>query len=97
MTVVMKMTWDGVTPAQYNAARDEVGWETNVADGGLSHVAWFGDGALRVIDAWASPEQFNAFVETRLTPGVAKVGIAGEPNVEILPAHRAFAPKAVLA
>ena len=84
-----------MTPEQYNAARDAVDWEGDVAPGGLFHVAWFEGGALRVVDAWESAELFQAFVETRLTPGVQKVGIAGEPEVAILPAHRAFAPAPV--
>jgi hypothetical protein len=90
MTVVMNMRWDGVTPEQYDAARDEVKWEIDAPDGAISHVAWFEDGAIRVIDVWESGEQFQTFVEQRLMPGTAKVGIAGQPDVTIQPAHRYF-------
>ena len=90
MAIVMNMKWDGVTPEQYDAARAEVDWEGKGPDGGIFHVAWFQDGALRVVDVWESAGAFQAFVDTRLMPGVTKVGIAGEPDVDIQPAHRIF-------
>jgi hypothetical protein len=86
----MEMTWDGVTPAQYDAALAEVKWEQEAPKGGLFHVAWFADGALRVVDAWETAEEFQAFVDERLMPGVAKVGIEGEPVVSVASAHRVF-------
>jgi hypothetical protein len=39
-----------------------------------------------------SAEAFDVFVQDRLMPGVKKLGIPGEPQVEILPAHAVFAP-----
>src|SRR4051812_38440287 len=90
MAIVMQMKWDGVTPEQYNQVQAEVKWEVEAPDGGLCHVAWFEDGALRVIDAWSSAEQFQAFADNRLMPGVAKVGIQGEPQIVIQPAHRVY-------
>ena len=90
MAIVMNMKWDGVTPEQYDALRDEVKWETDRPTGGLGHIAWFQDGALRVTDAWETPELFQAFVDNRLMPGVATVGIAGAPAIDIQPAHRVF-------
>ncbi len=93
MAVVMQMRWAGVTPDQYDAVRDVVDWEAVAPAGGIFHVAWFEDGALRVLDVWDSPEQFGAFNETQLGPGVAKAGITGEPVVTFAPAHRAFDAK----
>ena len=90
MPIVMSMKWDGVNAEQYDAAREEVGWETDGPEGGIFHVAWFQDGTLRVLDVWESPEAFQAFVDQRLMPGVAKVGIEGQPDVDIQPAHRVF-------
>ena len=89
MAIVMNMNWAGVTPEQYDALRDAVRWEDGV-DGGVFHVAWFQDGAVRVVDVWDTAEQFDTFVGTRLMPGVATVGIEGEPVVDIQPAHRVF-------
>jgi hypothetical protein len=90
MAIVMKLTWDGVTPDQYDQLRDEVKWETESPTGGIAHIAWFEGGTLRVVDAWESAESFQAFVDNRLMPGVATVGLPGEPVIEVQPAHRVF-------
>lgn len=92
MRIVMFMEWDGVTPAQYDAARDVVKWETDAAPGGVLHVATFTDKGLRVTDVWESAEDFQRFVQTRLMPGVRQVGIPGEPKVEVYPLHALFTP-----
>jgi hypothetical protein len=92
MAVMMVMRWRGITPAQYEQAMEEIGWERDPAPGGLYHVAAFDAEGLRVTDVWESPEQFNAFVQTRLMPGVQRLGIPGQPEVELLPAHRVYAP-----
>lgn len=88
MPVVMKMSWDGVTPEQYDEARDKVDWEGDAPQGGMFHVAWFEPGTMRVIDVWESPEAFQRFVDERLMPAVQALGIEGQPEVDIQPAHR---------
>jgi hypothetical protein len=94
MAVVMYMEWDGLTPDQYDAVRESVSWESDAPDGAILHVPWFVDGGLRVVDVWDSPEQFQRFVDERLTPGVQAAGVAGDPRVEFNPLHsRAFAPR----
>jgi hypothetical protein len=90
MAIVMNMTWKGVSAQQYDAVQAEVRWESEPPDGGSFHVAWFEDGDMRIVDVWKSPEAFQAFVDNRLMPGVAKVGIEGQPDVQIHPAHRVF-------
>ena len=92
MPIVMFMEWDGVTLEQYDAVRKLVKWETEKPHGGIFHVAAFSDKALRITDLWESAEAFQTFVEKRLTPGVKKAGIAGEPKVEIYPVHALFTP-----
>ena len=92
MPVVMLMEWDGVTLEQYDSARALIDWEGNTPDGALFHVATSDGKALRVTDLWASAEDFQRFVETRLMPGVAQLGIQGEPRVELYPAHQIFTP-----
>ena len=90
MSIVMSMKWDGVTPEQYDAVRDAVRWETEAPAGGEFHVAWFEGSTMRVVDVWSSAEEFDTFVNDRLMPGVAQVGIEGQPEVEIQPAHRVY-------
>lgn len=92
MAIVMTMRWDGVTPEQYDATRALVHWEHDKPKGGLFHVASFADGALHVSDVWESAEDFDRFVTERLMPGVKQVGIAGEPQVQVRPAHAIYAP-----
>jgi hypothetical protein len=92
MAVVMKMNWPGVSLEQYEQVRREVNWEGDAPDGGKFHVAWFDNGLLNVIDLWESQEQFQQFASERLMPGVQKLGIEGEPNVEISEVHAVFAP-----
>lgn len=92
MPVMMMMDWAGVTPAQYDEVKRIVNFEGNVPKGGLFHVAAFHEGALHVTDVWERAEDFQAFVEQRLMPGVKQAGIAGEPGVRIVPVHNLFTP-----
>jgi hypothetical protein len=92
MAVVMSMKWEGVTPEQYDATRDLVKWETDVPHGAIHHVAAFDETGLRVTDIWESAQDFQAFVDDRLMPGVQQVGIEGQPEAEIYPVHAIFAP-----
>jgi hypothetical protein len=101
MAVVMVMRWQGISPADYDQARDVVGWERDPAEGGLNHTAWFDtDGALRVVDVWESAEAFDRFANERLMPGLAAAGLLegkGEPEVTFAELHRHWAPDRVSA
>jgi hypothetical protein len=91
MAVVMEMVWSEASLAQYDEARDKVGWERDVPEGALFHVAWMADDGFHVVDVWESEEAFNTFAEQRLMPVVkGDVGIEGEPKVKFSPAHRVF-------
>jgi hypothetical protein len=92
MAVMMIMKWDGVSPDQYEQARKVVNWEGDWPKGAKFHVASFGEGALHVTDVWESAEDFQRFVDERLTPGVQQVGIQGQPDVQIYPMHATFNP-----
>jgi hypothetical protein len=97
MAVVMQMHWSGVTPEQYERLREYVNWETLHADGGKLHIAGFDDDGINVTDVWESPEQFQRFIDERLTPGIEEVGVPGEPEVRFYEFHRAWSPDADLA
>jgi len=92
MPTVMNMHWPEVTREQYEAARKEVNWEGNHPDGAKLHVAWFADDGFHVLDLWDSPQQFEKFVSERLNPGVQKIGIQGEPKVQLAESHAIFVP-----
>jgi hypothetical protein len=81
------MKWTGGTKEQYDAMREEVKWETDLPEGGIYHVAALDDNGLRITDVWESAEDFNRFIEHKINPAVAKLGIPGGPEVEILPVY----------
>jgi hypothetical protein len=96
----MSMRWAGITPDEYEQAREVVGWERDPAVGGLNHVAWFdSDGALRVVDVWEHEEDFQRFANDRLMPGLASAGLLdgkGEPEVTFAPLQRHWSPVAAV-
>lgn len=92
MAILMQMQWPGVTKAQYEEARRSVNWEGNVPKGARFHVSALDDRGLHVVDIWETAEDFQLFVDQRLTPETQRIGIQGQPNVEILPVHAIFAP-----
>lgn len=92
MAIAMLMRWAGVTPEQYDRAKEIVGWERDPAPGGRFHVAGFDEHGLHCADVWESAEAFQTFVAERLMPGVRQVGIEGEPEVELVPVHDLFTP-----
>ena len=92
MATVMRMHWPEVSKEQYEQARKEVNWESEVPQGGKFHVAWFGEDGLHVLDLWESREDCEQFVAQRFMPGVQKLGIQGQPQIEFAEAHAVFAP-----
>jgi hypothetical protein len=92
MAIIMRMDWDGITPAQYDELRGLVNWEGEPPVGGIAHVAGFTETGLRVNDIWESAAAFETFVQQRLQPGVDKLGIESQPRVEITEAHAVFIP-----
>ncbi len=93
VAIMMIMSWKGTTPEQYDQAKQIVNWEEDPAEGGLLHIAAHDGQALRITDVWESAEAFQAFVDNRLMPGIAGLGLPGRPDVEIYPLHDLFIPK----
>lgn len=92
MAIVMKYEWKGTTPEQYDAVRDRVRWLEDAPRGGRVHVAAFNEAGLQIIDVWDSVEELQAFLNDRIAPAIAEVGIPGEPVVEIIPLHESYCP-----
>ena len=92
MATVMLMHWSGVTKEQYEQIRSDVKWETDKPAGAKFHTAWFADDGLHVFDLWDSPQHFQDFVNTRLGPATQRIGIQGQPTVDLSDAHAIFAP-----
>jgi heme-degrading monooxygenase HmoA len=92
MSTVMLMHWPEVSREQYERARKEVNWEGDTPKGAKFHVSWIGGDGFHVLDLWESKEDFQKFVEERLMPGVQKIGIQGQPNVDFADPVSVFAP-----
>lgn len=92
MATIMSMHWREATPAEYDQARELVGWDRDVPAGAKLHVSGFSDDGLHVLDVWESEEAFGAFMEQRLGPAIAEIGIQGQPDVMFFPLHGVFAP-----
>jgi hypothetical protein len=90
MSAVITQRWDAVTPAQYDQIREIVAWDIDAPAGMTFHVASFEGDSLRMLDIWDSEEQFMNFVQTRIMPAVAQVGLAGQPDMIVTPMHDVF-------
>ena len=93
MAVMMQMTWNGIGSEEYEAARKHVNWEGDVPPRGDvprrgGHRRW----RARYRRLGVRPKRLTPSSRDRLMPGVKELGIPGEPQVEILPAHAIFAP-----
>ena len=95
MAVIAHVVLRGVTPDQYDAVREAVGWLDMPPTGGISHVTWWDGDDCHNLDSWESEQAFADFGEQRLGPGMAKAGVMAEPDVTFHPAHEVFLPKAV--
>lgn len=94
MPVIAHVVLRGVTKAQYDAVRAEVGWLERTPVGGIAHLTWWEGNDCHNIDAWENEQAFGAFGDNRLGPAMAKLGIAAVPEVTFHPAHEVYLPKA---
>jgi hypothetical protein len=92
MATVMLMHWPEVTKEKYEEVRRDVNWEGEPPAGAKFHTAWIDADGFHVLDLWDSPADFEKFVQQRLTPGVQKAGVGGQPKVEIAESLSVFAP-----
>jgi hypothetical protein len=90
MSTVIMQTWDGITPDQYDQLREHIRWDRDIPAGMIYHVASFDDDILRMTDVWDSEEQFVAFVQTRIIPGLQQLGIEGLPQSIVSQVHDVF-------
>src|SRR5947209_11720602 len=92
MAAIRQTHWREAARASYGRAREQVGWDRDVPAGAKLHISGFGDDGLHVLDVWESPQAFNDFLQQRLAPAVAEIGIEGQPDVSFFPLHGVFAP-----
>ena len=61
MSIVVSTNWPYVTPEQYEALHEAVRYETDPPQGAVSHLAWFTEGGLNVVDVWETQADFEQF------------------------------------
>jgi hypothetical protein len=72
MAVLMEMEIE-TTPENYDAIENALDGRGNPPDGLIIHTAQdLGNGRMRIVDVWESPEAFGAFAETRLGPTIGQ-------------------------
>ncbi len=67
-------------------------WKGDRPSGLLDHVVSFDRDAIYVTDVWETAEDCQHFIDNRLLPVAALLGIPGQPTVEIRPSQAWFAP-----
>ena len=90
MALCIIMRFTNVDAARYDAVMAELDPRPGTASwpaGGISHVAGAGADGWYVIDVWETQGQFDAFLQARLGPALAKVGGISPPQITALPVH----------
>ena len=95
MAVIADLVLPGVSRDDYDRVRAAVDWLNQPPAGGISHVTWWEGEDCHNIDSWEDEAAMGAFIEQRLAPVMAELGIQVEPQVTFHPAHEIFAPQAV--
>lgn len=91
MAVAMFMHWPGITPGEYDAVMARLELDSDPAAGGILHVATVSDEGLDVCDVWQTEQAFQGFLEHRFLPVVGELGLAGDPEIRLVPLHNLYA------
>ena len=93
MAVLMTMEFEATTD-QYDAADKAVNAKEDPPDGLIAHTAQdLGNGKIRVVDIWESPEAFGAFAETRLAAAIKETlgeDSGQDPEPQFTELHNAY-------
>jgi len=94
MAVIADFILPGLSSDDYDRVRVAVGWLDEPPTGGIAHLTWWDGEDCHNIDAWENEDAMGAFIEARLGPAMAELGLAIEPRVTFHSAHEIFAPEA---
>jgi hypothetical protein len=92
MATVMLLHWRDASKELYEQVRGRADWEGDRPQGVQLHVVGWSDDGMHILDIWDSPEDFQAFFESRVLPVVKEAGIASEPDVKMFDLHGIYAP-----
>src|SRR4051812_41507714 len=86
MPVMVIIRASKVTPQQYEAVRDTIGWVAAPPAGAISHAIAFTDAGAVEVNVWESRQLFETYTATRLDPVLQTLGIVLD-DVQVFDTH----------
>lgn len=93
MGYVAVLEIQGLTAAEYNSIVARMGVETKPAPGIYLHIAAPMEGGMRVVELWDTKEGFESYINERLIPTCAELGIERKTTTTVTFLHNLFAPR----
>jgi hypothetical protein len=89
VAIGIRIKLPGVTQEQFDAAHQHINPDRSVPAGMLFHASGPIDGGWGVIDFWESRAHFDAFLESKIGPGMAAAGgeSQGPPDIKEFEVH----------
>jgi hypothetical protein len=93
MAFVAVIEIPGLRTDQYDAVIERMQVVTRPSPGIYLHICALTDEGLRITELWDSEEGFRSFIEERMFPAAAELGIQADPVISVKPLHFLFAPR----
>ena len=93
MAIAVQIDFAGATLDQYDAINKLLGATeggSHPGEGALFHFVPATDDGFRVVDVWNSREEFESFLENKVGPLTAQVGMTGPPDIQFFEIHNFF-------
>jgi hypothetical protein len=93
VAVAVQFDFPGASVSQYDQMTEMVGLLPGgpAAPQELFHCVMKTDDGLRVFDVWESREAFEKFLQEKLTPIFAEIGVTSPPEVQFFEVHNYLA------
>ena len=88
----MRLRYPGMKPADYDRLMLAFHLDESPPVGEILHLAVERDEGVEAWDVWQTRQAAESFVEQRLRPALRELGIAIEPEFELVPLHNLYAP-----
>lgn len=94
MAFVAVIEIPGLRTDQYDAILERMDVVSRPSPGIYLHICAPTDDGLRITELWDSEEGFRSFIEERMFPAAAELGVQADPVISVKPLHFLFAPRA---
>jgi hypothetical protein len=94
MAFVAVMEIPGLQTDQYDEILARMDVVSRPSPGVYLHICAPTDDGLRITELWDSEEGFRSFIEERMFPAAAELGVKADPVISVKPLHFLFAPRA---